>query len=62
MGIFLIRAVAAYVNETSSTWLSGTIVEKCVRKCFKSFYGCQCSIYDDNNSGRMISRIVYDVT
>ncbi len=62
MGIFLIRAIAAYVNETTSTWLSGTIVEKMRTQMFQKLLRMPVQYYDDNNSGRMISRIVYDVT
>ncbi|RTK98799.1 MAG: lipid A export permease/ATP-binding protein MsbA [Proteobacteria bacterium] len=62
MGIFLIRAIAAYVNETTSTWLSGTIVEQMRVQMFQKLLRMPVQYYDDNNSGRMISRIVYDVT
>lgn len=62
MGIFLIRAIAAYVNETTSTWLSGTIVEQMRVQMFRKLLRMPVQYYDDNNSGRMISRIVYDVT
>lgn len=62
MGIFLIRAIASYINETTSTWLSGTIVEKMRVQMFQKLLRMPVQYYDDNNSGRMISRIVYDVT
>lgn len=62
MGIFLIRAIASYVNETTSTWLSGTIVEKMRIQMFQKLLRMPVQYYDDNNSGRMISRIVYDAT
>lgn len=62
MGIFMVRAAAAYVNETSSTWLSGTIVEKMRIEMFRKLLRMPVEYFDNNNSGRMISRIVYDVT
>lgn len=62
MGIFLIRAIAAYINETTSTWLSGSIVEKMRILMFRKLLRMPVQYYDNNNSGRMISRIVYDVT
>lgn len=62
MAIFLIRAIAAYINETTSTWLSGSIVEQMRSRMFRKLLKMPVQYYDDNNSGRMISRIVYDVT
>lgn len=62
MGIFLIRAIASYVNETTSTWLSGTIVEKMRLQMFRKLLQMPVQYYDNSNSGRMISRIVYDAT
>ncbi len=62
MCVFLVRAIAAYVNETTSTWLSGTIVEKMRIEMFRKLLRMPVDYYDNNNSGRMISRIVYDVT
>ena len=62
MGIFLIRAIASYINETTSTWLSGTIVEKMRKQMFRKLLSMPVQYYDTNNSGRMISRILFDVT
>lgn len=62
MGIFLIRAIASYINETTSTWLSGTIVEKMRNQMFRKLLCMPVQYYDNNNSGRMISRILFDVT
>lgn len=62
MGVFLIRAIAAYVNETTSTWLSGTVVERMRIQLFQKLLRMPVQYYDESNSGRMISRIVYDAT
>ncbi|MFN8771241.1 MAG: lipid A export permease/ATP-binding protein MsbA [Neisseriaceae bacterium] len=62
IAIFLIRAVASYTNETNSTWLSATIVEKMRNLMFSRLLKLPIQYYDDNNSGRLISRIVFDVT
>ena len=62
MVVFLIRAIAAYINETTSTWLSGTVVEKMRKQMFRKLLAMPVQYYDDNNSGRMISRVVFDVT
>jgi len=62
MAVFLIRAIASYINETTSTWLSATVVEKLRNIMFDRLLKLPVQYYDDNNSGRIISRIVFDVT
>ncbi|HMT02819.1 MAG TPA: lipid A export permease/ATP-binding protein MsbA [Burkholderiales bacterium] len=62
VGIFFIRGAASYVNEYNSTWLSGTIVEKMRNVMFDRLLKLPVQYYDDNNSGRILSRIVFDVT
>lgn len=60
--IFLIRAISSYINETNSTWLSASIVEKMRNLMFNKLLRLPIEYYSDNNSGRIISRIVFDVT
>lgn len=60
--IFLVRAIASYVNESTTTWLSGTVVEKMRRLMFERMLRLPVQYYDDNNSGRIMSRIIFDVT
>lgn len=62
VAIFFIRGLASYANETTSTWLSGSIVEKMRVQIFNRLLRMPVQYYDNNNSGRMISRITFDVT
>lgn len=62
MVIFLVRAVASYINDSTTTWLSGTVVEKMRRLMFGRMLRLPVQYYDDNNSGRIMSRIIFDVT
>ena len=62
MIIFFIRGGASYVNETTSTWLSGTVVEQMRQQMFNKLLRMPVAYYDNHNSGRMISRILFDVT
>jgi subfamily B ATP-binding cassette protein MsbA len=62
MAVFLVRAIASYINETTSTWLSATVVEKLRGTMFERLLKLPVQYYDDNNSGRIISRIIFDVT
>ena len=60
--IFLVRGLASYINETSSTWLSATIVEEMRSLMFNKLLKLPISYYDQNQSGRILSRIIFDVT
>lgn len=62
MAIYLIRAVASYANDYLTNWLAGSIVEKMRRIMFDKMLKLPIQYYDDNNSGRILSRIVFDVT
>lgn len=62
MVVFFIRGAASYVNETTSTWLSGTVVEQMRLQMFGKLLRMPVAYYDNNNSGRMISRILFDVS
>lgn len=62
IAIYLVRAVASYINEYMTSWLSGTIVEKMRKMMFERLLRLPVQYYDDNNSGRIMSRITFDVT
>ncbi len=62
MLIFLIRAIASFLNDYMTSWLSGSVVEKMRRITFSKILHLPVEYYDENHSGRMISRILFDVT
>ena len=62
MLIFLVRAIASFINDYMTTWLSGSVVEKMRRITFSKILHLPVEYYDENSSGRMISRILFDVT
>ncbi len=62
VGIFLLRGLASYVNDYNTTWLSSSIVEEMRQSMFKRLLKLPVQYYDNNNSGRIISRVVFDVT
>jgi subfamily B ATP-binding cassette protein MsbA len=62
MIIFLVRAIASYINDYLTTWLSGSVVEKMRKLMFNRLLNLPVQYYDDNNSGRIMSRIIFDVT
>lgn len=62
MAIFLIRAFASYINDYMTSWLAGSVVEKMRKIMFQRLLKLPVQYYDDNNSGRIMSRIIFDVT
>lgn len=62
MVIYLVRAVASYINDYLTNWLAGSIVEKMRGIMFQRMLKLPVQYYDDNNSGRILSRIIFDVT
>ena len=62
MAIFLVRAIASYINDYMTNWLSGSVVEKMRRIMFDRLLKLPVQYYDNNNSGRIMSRILFDVT
>ncbi|MFN7095800.1 MAG: ABC transporter transmembrane domain-containing protein, partial [Burkholderiales bacterium] len=62
IGIFLVRTISSYINDYMTNWLSGSIVEKMRKVMFDRLLKLPVQYYDENNSGRILSRIVFDVT
>ncbi len=62
MAIFLVRAIASYINDYMTNWLSGSVVEKMRRIMFERLLKLPVDYYDNNNSGRIMSRILFDVS
>ena len=60
--IFMVRAIASYVNDYTTTWLSGSVVEKMRNLMFDRMLRLPVQYYDNNGSGRLLSRIIFDVT
>lgn len=62
VGLFSIRAIASVSNEYLTAWLSGTIVETLRKRMFDLLLRLPVQYYDNNNSGRILSRVTFDVT
>lgn len=60
--IFLVKGIGSYINEKSTTTISAGIVEKMRNQLFDKILHLPMSYYNDSTSGRMISRVVFDVT
>lgn len=61
IGVFAVRGITTFVNEYSSSWLTGHLVQTLREQMFAKMLRLPIHYYDDNQSGRLVSRISYDV-
>ena len=61
VGLFLLRGLTSFINDYSTTWLAGHLVMRLREEMFSKLLRLPVSYYDDNASGRVLSRIAYDV-
>jgi subfamily B ATP-binding cassette protein MsbA len=62
VGVFLVRGIFSFINDYSSTWLSGHLVTSMREELFCKLLNLPVSYYDDYPSGRLMSRITHDVS
>lgn len=62
IGLFLLRGVTSFVNEYSTSWLAGHLVQTLRQDVFGKLLRMPAAYYDANQSGRLLSRISYDVS
>lgn len=61
VGLFLVRGVTSYINEYTTSWLTGHLVQTLREEMFAKLVRLPVRYYADNSSGRMLSRIAFDV-
>lgn len=61
-GIFLIRAISGYINDTVSTSISATVVEKIRDKMFSNLLKLPTSFFDNSHSAKLSSKILFDAS
>ncbi|WP_047248580.1 lipid A export permease/ATP-binding protein MsbA [Chromobacterium subtsugae] len=62
VGLFILRGLTSYINEYSSSWLSGHLVQTLRQEMFARMVRLPVNYYDNNQSGSIVSRVVFDVT
>jgi len=62
IGLFAVRGLSSYGNEYSTSWLTGHLVQTLRQRVFEKLVRMPVSYYDNNQSGRLLSRVVYDVS
>lgn len=61
VGVFLLRGLTSFVNEYSTSWLTGHLVQTLREEMFAKLVRLPVNYYDDHPSGRLMSRIAFDV-
>jgi subfamily B ATP-binding cassette protein MsbA len=62
MVIFLVRAVLSFVGEYAMSWVSNNVITELRQSMFARMVRLPTRYYSDNLSGRLMSRVAYDVT
>ena len=60
LGLFFIRGLSSYISGYILAWISGKIVMEMRQKLFAHFAYSPVSFFDQNSTGRLLSRIIYD--
>ncbi len=62
IGLFIVRGLTSFVNEYSTSYLSGHLVQQLRGEMFRKMLQLPVSYFGDNPSGRVMSRILSDVS
>ncbi|PIT13613.1 lipid A export permease/ATP-binding protein MsbA [Snodgrassella alvi] len=60
VSLFIFRGIANYINEYTSAYISNKMVQAIQRDLFAKLMMIPVSYYQENNRGRMMSRIIND--
>ncbi|MDR2174155.1 MAG: lipid A export permease/ATP-binding protein MsbA [Burkholderiales bacterium] len=61
IGLFLLRGLSSFVNEYATSWLSGHLVQRLRQEMFALLLRLPVTYYENQPSGRMVSRVMNDV-
>jgi subfamily B ATP-binding cassette protein MsbA len=61
IGLFLLRGLSSFINEYSTSWLSGHLVQRLRQEMFQRLLRLPVTYYENQSSGRMVSRVMNDV-
>ena len=62
MGLFLTRAILGFVGDYAMHWVSNRVIAELRIVMFERMLRLPTRYYSDNLSGRLMSRVAYDVT
>lgn len=61
MGIVVARSIFGFIGDYGMSWVSNNVIAELRHKMFERMIRLPSSYYSDNLSGRLMSRIAYDV-
>lgn len=59
-GVMLVRSLSGFISTYCLSWVSGNVVMSMRRKVFNQFMHMPVSFFDQESSGKLLSRITYD--
>lgn len=62
IGLFILRGVANFINEYSTSYLSGHLVQQIRRQMFAKMLALPSAYFSNHSSGRVMSRILNDAS
>jgi len=61
VGVFLARAVLGFIGDYAMAWVSNNVIAELRQAMFARIVSLPVSYYSDHVSGRLMSRVAYDV-
>lgn len=61
IGIFLLRGVVGFIADYTMSWIANKLVFDLRKQMFENMVRLPTRFFDDNNSGILVSKILYDV-
>lgn len=61
VGLFILRGITSFINDYTSSYLAGHLVQRLRGELFSKLLTLPVSYHDNHASGRVVSRIAYDV-
>ena len=61
LGIFLARAILGFIGDYAMSWVSNNVVTELRQAMFERIVNLPASYFSDHTSGRLMSRVAYDV-
>ena len=61
VGIFVARAVLGFIGDYAMSWVSNNVIAELRQAMFERIVHLPTTYFNDNTSGRLMSRVAYDV-
>ena len=61
LGIFLARAILGFIGDYAMSWVSNNVVTELRQAMFERIVNLPASYFSEHTSGRLMSRVAYDV-